>query len=81
MKSTTYDETKYVLVPVEPTEEMITAGAHANSEWLDDAAPLNERRYRDPAKSVYRDMLNAAPKAPDPCIGNDPLCPCQDGDV
>lgn len=63
MKSTTYDETKYMLVPVEATPEMIAAGAHANSEWLDDAAPLNERRYRDPAKSVYRDMLNAAPKA------------------
>lgn len=54
----------WVLVPVEATPEMIAAGAHTNSEWLDDAAPLNERRYRDPAKSVYRDMLNAAPSLP-----------------
>ena len=51
-----------ILVPVEPTEEMIARGAHVNSEWLNDNAPLGERMYRDPAKSVYKAMLQAAPK-------------------
>lgn len=38
------------------TEEMIAKGAHVLSEWLDDMAPLNERRYRDPAKACFEAM-------------------------
>jgi len=38
----------------DPTEEEIAYGAHVLSEWLDDAAPLNERRYREPAKAVLK---------------------------
>lgn len=38
----------------DPTEEEIDRAAHILSEWLDDAAPMHERRYRDPAKSVLK---------------------------
>ena len=38
----------------DPSEAMIAHGAHILSEWLDDAAPLHERRYRDPAKAVLK---------------------------
>lgn len=38
----------------DPSEEEIAYGAHVLSEWLDDAAPLNERRYREPAKAVLK---------------------------
>jgi hypothetical protein len=38
----------------EPSEEDIAYAAHALSEWLDDAAPLNERRYRGPATAVLK---------------------------
>lgn len=58
-------QAKWKLVLLEPTEEMIAEGAHAGSEWLDDDAPLNERRYREPARSIYRDMVAASP-APEP---------------
>lgn len=38
----------------EPSEEDIAYAAHVLSEWLDDAAPLNERRYRGPATAVLK---------------------------
>ena len=70
------------LVPAEPTEAMKSAGGHVNSEWLNDDAPLYESRYAMPMDGVWSAMLAAAPAAPqaEPCIGNDPACPCQDGD-
>lgn len=52
------------LVPIEPTEAMVIAGGHANSEWLNDSAPIGEKRYAMPMPSVYKDMLAAAPPAP-----------------
>jgi hypothetical protein len=52
------------LVPLEPTSEMLDKGQHTNSEWLNDNAPLGEGLYRNPAASVYRAMLAAAPTAP-----------------
>lgn len=52
----------HMLVPVEPTEEMLKAGGHVNSEWLNDNAPIGESRYAMPMKSVYQTMLAAAPK-------------------
>jgi len=55
----------YRLVPVDPTPEMERAGGHANSEWLNDSAPIGEQRYAMPMKSVWRDMLAAAPQEPD----------------
>ena len=55
----------YRLVPIEPTPEMERAGGHANSEWLNDSAPIGEKRYAMPMKSVWRDMLDAAPQEPD----------------
>jgi hypothetical protein len=76
------------LVPVEPTEAMKSAGGHVNSEWLNDDAPLCESRYAMSMDGVWSAMLAAAPAAPpaeprlrEPCIGNDPACPCQDGDA
>lgn len=42
----------------EPTEAMIDVGQHVNSEWLNDNAPIGERRYRDPAKAVFTSMIN-----------------------
>lgn len=38
----------------DPSEEEIAYGAHVLSEWLDDAAPLYEHRYREPAKAVLK---------------------------
>lgn len=51
------------LVPVELTEAMSKAGGHANSEWLNDSAPIGEERYARPMKSIWADMLSAAPHA------------------
>jgi hypothetical protein len=48
------------LVPIEPTEAMCKAGGHANSEWLNDNAPIGEARYAMPMLSVWRAMLDAA---------------------
>jgi len=48
-------------VPMEPTSEMLDKGMHVNSEWLNDNAPIGERRYRDPARGVYLAMLAVAP--------------------
>jgi hypothetical protein len=44
----------------EATEAQIALGAHILSEWLDDRAPLNERRYREPVKAAYEAMLALA---------------------
>ena len=49
----------YVRVPLEPTEEMLDVGQHVNSEWLNDNAPIGARRYRDPARAVYQNMVAA----------------------
>ena len=51
-------------VPAEPTQDMIKEGAHVASEWLDDMAPLNERRYLEPAAAVYRAMVRISKEAP-----------------
>ena len=40
----------------EPSENMVTKGAHVNSELLDAEAPLHEYRYARLAKDVYRAM-------------------------
>ncbi len=51
----------YVLVPIEPTPEMIRAGGHSNSEWLNDTAPIGEARYAVPVPSIWAAMLKAKP--------------------
>lgn len=53
----------FALAPVEPTPEMVKAGGHVNSEWLNDGAPIGETRYCLPMPNVYRAMLAAAPVA------------------
>lgn len=45
---------------LEPTQDMLDAGQHVLSEWLDDEAPLRERRYRDPARAVWKAMQAVA---------------------
>lgn len=50
----------FVLVPKEPTLMMSKAGAKANSECLNDNAPLGEKLYEHPAKQVYKAMIEAA---------------------
>ncbi len=52
------------LVPVEPTPEMRGAGGHANSEWLNDNAPLGEVHYAMPMQSVWAAMLASSPQPP-----------------
>ena len=47
------------------TPEMQNNGAHVSSEWLDDDAPLRERRHKEPAKNVFRAMLAASPLNPE----------------
>jgi hypothetical protein len=42
----------------EPSEGMADKGEYVNSEWLNDAAPLGQRRYREPAKAVFTAMID-----------------------
>lgn len=51
----------YMIVPIEPTEAMLKAGGHVNSEWLDDYAPLNEAKYTRPMEGVWKAMVHAGP--------------------
>jgi hypothetical protein len=48
---------------VKVSEEMIAAGAHALSEWLNDNAPIGEHIYRHPAKSCFEAMVAKLEKA------------------
>lgn len=63
-----------VCVPREPTAEMAAQGAHCNSEWLNDGAPIGESRYREPAIAVWRSMLRVA-------LGEDPNYGWKEKDV
>lgn len=54
---------RMAIVPVEASETMIKSGAHTNSEWLNDNAPIGEKRYEAPAQSVFGTMLAASPHA------------------
>lgn len=54
----------YKLVPIQPTDAMIKAGGHVNSEWLNDNAPIGEARYAKPMGGVYTAMLAVAPDYP-----------------
>lgn len=55
----------FVLVPRVPTEEMIQRGTKANSECLNENAPLGERLYRHPAIQVYTAMVAELEKSHD----------------
>ena len=50
----------FVLVQKEPTEAMIQRGTKANSECLNENAPLGERLFRHPALQVYQAMVNGS---------------------
>ncbi len=50
----------FVLVPKEPTEAMIQRGTKANSECLNENAPLGERLFRHPALQVYQAMVSGS---------------------
>lgn len=63
MKTTTYDETKWKLVPVEPTKEMMSAavrlvnGGDVYENIVKSALDIEERIYSE----VYDSMIAAAP--------------------
>ncbi len=42
----------------EPSEEMLDAGEHINSELLNNNAPIGQAIYREPAKAVFREMID-----------------------
>ena len=50
----------FILVPKEPTEAVIQRGTKANSECLNENAPLGERLFRHPALQVYQAMVNGS---------------------
>ena len=50
----------FILVPKEPTEAMIQRGTKANSECLNENAPLGERLFRHPVLQVYQAMVNGS---------------------
>ena len=50
----------FILVPKEPTEAMIQRGTKANSECLNENAPLGERLFRHPTLQVYQAMVNGS---------------------
>ncbi len=54
MKTITYDENEWKLVPVEPTDKMLYAAA----DCIDEYAAFNS------AAAAYREMLAAAPQPP-----------------
>ena len=57
MKTVTYDETKWVLVPVEPTDEMVEAA------WDSDAADyVGEHKRIHSLGLAWSAMLAAAPQ-------------------
>ena len=58
------DKTEWVMVPREPTPEMVRAAGHVNSEWLNDMAPRGESMYAQPIPLAWKAMLSAAPTPP-----------------
>lgn len=50
----TIEAAGFAIVPVEPTEKMLSAMARSNSDWLSDRGPYPRSRR------VYRAMLAAA---------------------
>ena len=66
-------------VPVEPTPEMLSAvGMMDGYDWHAPGCSPDADHA-----NWYSAMIAAAPAAPqaEPCIGNNPTCPCQDGDA
>ena len=57
MKTVTYDETKYKLVPIEPSVEMTNCGAPHLTGLTSYAYPITNR--------IFAAMLAAAPEAPE----------------
>ena len=66
-------------VPVEPTPEMLSAvGMMDGYDWHAPGCSPDADHA-----NWYSAMIAAAPAVPqaEPCIGNNPTCPCQDGDA
>ena len=49
---------KGVIMPLLLSQEMSKAGAKANSEWLNDNAPIGEARYELPMTSIYKAFID-----------------------
>ena len=57
MKTVTYDETLWQIVPIEPTDEMFMAGYNERSNQI--------RNDDESIVDVYKAMLSAAPNLQD----------------
>ena len=70
MKTITFDETKWKLVPIEPTKEMVEAALHASIQHVLDciADPArssevgSEENCKKTHASRYQSMISAAPE-------------------
>ena len=70
MKTITFDETKWKLVPIEPTKEMVEAAFHASIQHVLDciADPArsseigSEENCKKTHTSRYQSMISAAPE-------------------
>ena len=58
MKTITFDETKFKIVPIEPTEEMLSAGCEAG---LDISTLIDDTRFACD-RAVWDAMLRKAPQ-------------------
>jgi hypothetical protein len=64
MQTQTFDDTKWKLVPIEPTEDMEAYGISKADEI---AVKVNGTRFKthmSTAAEVYKAMLSASPTAP-----------------
>lgn len=57
MRTVTFDETKYRLVPITPTEAMTHGAA-----WVDGVKVINGQLAWTSAERIYEAMLRAAPE-------------------
>jgi hypothetical protein len=67
MKTITYDETKWALVPIDPTKAMLDAVTPSRGEWIghpeakEDSITRWINSHRSKADQTYRAMIAAAP--------------------
>lgn len=59
----------------EPSDDILDHATYILSEWLNDSAPIGERRYREPAKALlkFASLFGTESAAPPPSDRNDAL--------
>lgn len=65
MKTVTFDETKWQLVPKEPTDEMLWREEYPFSPWRQCICGLHSGSSKNEQAKFYRAMLTAAPQHPE----------------